>query len=158
MNEEIFTFTPIEQGANWVSLGFGLIAVLGIVVLIRLLNYKRRRNSSEVTIVPIILLVILATLLAVGAFLYSIRSTQELESVSLSKSEIQTPFGVVKTEDIKSVYFFPNPDKVIPPPNNDSTLEIYLIIEEVNGHKHPLSSRTYDIEAINNVWKNLQKK
>jgi hypothetical protein len=157
MNEEIFTFTPIEQGSNWVSWGFGLIAVLGVVVLLTILNTKRKRSHSEITSMPIIILVTLATLLAAGAFFYSIKSTENLESVRLSKNEISTPFGIVKTEDIKNIYFFPPPDKINPLQNSDSIAEIYLIIEDLNGKKHPLSSRTYDIEAIHNTWKTLQK-
>jgi hypothetical protein len=158
MNEKIFTFSSLEQGSNWVSIGFGVIAALGIFVLLYQLNNRViKRSASEIASTPIVILVFLATLLATGAFLYSIRSAKQLGSVSISSDEIRTPFGSVKTQQVKSVYFYPTVDLKTLEEKSESGEEIYLIIEQANGYKHPLSSKACDIKAIYNAWTSLQQ-
>ncbi len=156
MNLETVTFTPLGQGSDWVSVGFGLITLLGIAVLIFQFNSKRKVTPSEISSNPIIGLVALATLLAAAAFIYSKKTSYEFETVEISSEHIRTPFGECKISEIKSVSIYP--EKVNSEDPDEELDEYYLIIEETNGHRHPLSSKSYDIDLIQKTWLELTKK
>lgn len=156
MNVETVTFSPIGYGGDWISVGFGAIACLGILVVIYQLNIKRQARNSEFGSTSIIILVAIATLLAGAAFVYSVQVDDELKTVEISTNYIRTPFGKCEAKDIKSVYLFPqSQDQQLP---SDSIEEKYLIFEEVNGHRHPLPASSYDIDSIYTTWKRLSKK
>ncbi|MFT4665429.1 MAG: hypothetical protein ACI8YQ_002564 [Polaribacter sp.] len=155
MNLETLTFTPLGQGSDWVSVGFGLITLLGIAVLIYQFNSKRNLTPSEISSTPIIGLVALATLLAAAAFIYSKKTNYEFEIVELSTEHVKTPFGKCKTSDVKSVKFYPESKNRTSDNPDEEIDEYYLVILEFDGHRHPLSSKTYDIGLIYKTWLEL---
>jgi len=153
MDIEKVIFTPLDQSWDWVSVGFGIITLLGIAVLIYQFKSKREVNPSEISSNPIIALVALATILAASAFIYSKKTSYEYETVEISSEHIQTPYGKCKVSDVKAVYILDEADKLIS--SEVSPEEKFLIIKEASGHTHPLSSKTYDIDSIHKAWKKL---
>ncbi|MFK7808630.1 MAG: hypothetical protein AB8F74_12570 [Saprospiraceae bacterium] len=146
MNLDTVTFTPIDQGWDWILVGFGLITLLGISVLLYQFYVRKKHTSTEMSSGSIVGLVGLATFLAAASFLYSLESSYEYDIVEVSPEHLRTPFGDCKMTDVKSIYIYP--DSTDLDPEAILSTEFYLIIEEKNGHRHPLSSRSYDIDAI----------
>ena len=146
MELDDFTFSPVDQGWDWITVGFGGIAVLGLLVLFYQIKNKKQLSKSEISSTPIILMVGLATILAIGSLTYSFISTDQMETIKLSKTTIRTPFGVTNLDDIKKVYIYP--DQNISSTDKNSKKEFFLIIEEYNGTQHSLSSQVYDVKQI----------
>lgn len=158
MKLETVTFSPIGEGWDWISVGFGGIALLGVFALIYQFKNKKLEDSSEISSRPIIIMVAIATLFATIAFIWSIFTNDKLENVEISAQHIRTPFGACSVDEIKAVYFFPNPEENTIPKKDDLQEEVYLIFEQKNGVSHPLSSKTYNIKEIKQAWIKLGNK
>ena len=146
MELNALTFTPLDKGWDWISVGFGCIAFLGLVVLLYQLRAKRKSSASEISSIPIMLLVTFATMLASGALIYSLISTNQIETVEISDKQIRTPFGTCEIAQIQDVYIYPKP--LIDTFPQISEKESFLIILEYGGFQHSLSSKSYDIQPI----------
>ena len=142
-------FIPINQREDWITLCFGLTATIGLLVLIWQLKHKRQSTNSELSNMPILLLVALATMLAVGGFVYGRNTTLLLETIEINTNYIRIPYGTIDLAEIKNVYIYEG--------NSNGFFNVsleeraYLIIEEYNSKRHSISSKVYDIDPIHSA-------
>ncbi|MCB0642409.1 MAG: hypothetical protein KDC44_12250 [Phaeodactylibacter sp.] len=144
---ETLIFEPHYSGINGTvgiaALGL-VLGALGLWIGIRK-EWKRKDRQAYKPLVA--LLSFIVVLLCAGTVVFSLLAREKLVQVTLTEDALTTQFGTVAVRAIRNAFIETDVQPhFFNPVGSDTTY--LLVIEEMSGKAHVLSSENYDIEGI----------
>ena len=144
---ETLVFEPGYGGLTG-TLAFSLAGVLlggvGLWIGVRK-EWKRKDRKAYKPIVA--LLSFILALLSVGTIVFTLLAREKLVDVVISQDSITTQYGTVGIQAIKNAFIENEIQPSFFNPVARDTIHL-LIIEEMTGKAHVLSSENYDVDGI----------
>ncbi|MEM1218703.1 MAG: hypothetical protein AAGH79_07315 [Bacteroidota bacterium] len=152
MEEIVMTFTPDNGGLNSTTLWAtaGLVVALGVFVW-GLLPGERGIPKALKPVIS--MLGFVGILVAGSTVFFSAWADRKIGPVQVSDTGIETPYGEALYANIRKVSVEKDNPTSIFPATSDADIASFLLIEEISGKTHVLSSENYPIQEILGVMR-----